>query len=281
MSNLLIAIKRIIDNPIIEIKEFYSGKNRANSVGAALELYIRDLFADTFDSEEPDRMTKTSEVFSYIGTQNNPPDLMIRQGDAIEIKKVESPNVPLNLNSSYPKAKLFSDNPLITRPCVQCEEWSVKDMIYVVGYTSDTNINYLWFIYGDCFCADREFYELIKGTIKQGITNIPNVELADTKELGSVKRVDPLQITNLRIRGMWTIENPHKIFSYLLLADSEANFQLFCLMRKQKFDTFNDAEKDYLLNLKKENYTFRELQILNPSNPAEMIDSIMINYKIK
>ena len=37
---------------------------------------------------------------------------------------------------------------------------------------------------------------------------------AETKELGRVNQVDPLGITNLRIRGMWQIETQEK---YLII----------------------------------------------------------------
>lgn len=53
--------------------------------------------------------------FSYIGNQNNPPDLMIKHGDAIEIKKIQTANANLVLNSSYPKDKLYANNPMITK----------------------------------------------------------------------------------------------------------------------------------------------------------------------
>ena len=108
MSNLLKAIKSIVDNPIIKVKDFYSGRNRANSVGEALENYVKDIFANSFELPEVERLEKFKEVFSYLGNQNNPPDIILRNGDAIETKKVQSPTSALALNSSYPKAKLFA-----------------------------------------------------------------------------------------------------------------------------------------------------------------------------
>lgn len=107
MSNLLQAIKTIVDNPIIKVKDYYTGRNRANSVGEALENYVKDIFANSFDLSEQERMQKFNEIFSYLGNQNNPPDIMLRNGDAIETKKVQSPSSALALNSSYPKSKLL------------------------------------------------------------------------------------------------------------------------------------------------------------------------------
>jgi hypothetical protein len=280
MSNLLIAIKSIVENPIIKIKDFYTGRNRANSVGEALENYVKDIFANSFELSETDRLQKFNAVFSYNGNTHNPPDLMIKNGDAVEIKKVEKQTTALALNSSFPKSKLFKDSPMLTTHCKNCEEWVEKDIVYVVGHTNNSEIKSLWFVYGDCFCADKEVYEKIKTRIKDGILEIPNIEFADTNEIGGVRKIDPLGITNLRIRGMWHIENPHKIFSYLNKVDSRAKFQVFCLMKSEKFNSFPTADKEALRNLTKENYTFEDIKIKNPNNPAQLLDCKLITFKV-
>jgi hypothetical protein len=280
MSNLLQAIKLIVENPIIKVKDYYTGRNRANSVGEALENYVKDIFANSFELSEVDRLQKFNEVFSYLGNQNNPPDIILRNGDAIETKKVQSPTSALALNSSYPKSKLFADSPMLTQACKNCEEWTEKDIVYIVGHTNDTDIKYLWFVYGDCFSADKEVYEKIKKTISSGITEIPDVEFTETNELGKVKKVDPLGVTDLRIRGMWHIENPHKIFSYLNKVDANATFQVLCLMKTEKFNSFPTADKMALQSLTKANYSFEDTQIKNPNNPAQLLDCKLITFKV-
>lgn len=280
MSNLLKAIKSIVENPIIQVKDFYSGRNRANSVGDALENYVKDVFANSFELSELERNQRFSEVFSYLGNQNNPPDIMLRNGDAIETKKVQSPIAALALNSSYPKAKLFSDSSMLTQACKSCEDWVEKDIIYVIGYTNDTDIKYLWFVYEDCFSADKEVYEKIKQTISSGIIEIPNVEFTETNELGKVRKVDPLGITDLRIRGMWHIQNPHKIFSYLNKIDNDAKFQVICLMKHEKFESFPTEDKNALINFSTQNYAIENVKIKSPNNPAQLMDCKIITYKV-
>ncbi|HBF88452.1 MAG TPA: restriction endonuclease [Bacteroidales bacterium] len=280
MTNILKAIKNIVENPIIQVRDFYSGRNRANSVGEALENYVKDVFANSFNEQEAERNLKFNEAFSYLGNQNNPPDIILRNGDAIETKKVQSLTSALALNSSYPKSKLYVESPMLTQACKKCETWSEKDIIYVVGCTNDSDIKYLWFVYGDCFVADKEIYERIKNTISIGINSIPNVEFTETNELGKVKRVDPLGITDLRVRGMWHIENPHKIFSYLNVADNSAKFQVICLMKTEKFNSFSDEDKNSLLNLKVDNYKIADTKIKNPNNPAQLIDAKLITFKV-
>ena len=124
---------------------------------------------------------------------------MIKGGDAIEVKKTQSANTSLALNSSYPKTNLRSISPMITKECKECEDWTVKDLIYCVGHTTDTNVKSLWMVYGNSYAAKHETYQRIKTTISKGIETIPDVVFADTKEIGRVNQVDPLGITNLRI----------------------------------------------------------------------------------
>ena len=54
-----------------------------------------------------------------------------------------------------------------------------------------------------------------------------------TVELGRINRVDPLGITNLRIRGMWMIANPLRVFEYVYKYNSRQNFALIALMKKE------------------------------------------------
>ena len=142
MTNILEAIVSIANNPVFEIKNLYLGRNRMNNVGEALESFIKDAFADSLHIvDEQERIKKHSEIFSWLGNQNHPPDIMIRGGDAIEVKKTQSANSDLALNSSYPKSNMQSSNPMITQECRYCEEWVEKDLIYCVGHTSDESIN--------------------------------------------------------------------------------------------------------------------------------------------
>ncbi|NLA23458.1 MAG: NgoPII family restriction endonuclease [Bacteroidales bacterium] len=85
MTNILEAIANITQNPISEIKNHYSGRNRINNIGEALELFIKDAFANTINIEdEQEKIRKYNEKFSWLGNQNHPPDIMIKGGDAIE-----------------------------------------------------------------------------------------------------------------------------------------------------------------------------------------------------
>lgn len=276
MTNILEAIYNIVNHKNFAIREFYSGRNRANSMGEALENYIKDAFADTFDSDDEQNRLKTyNQEFSWLGSQNNPPDIMIKGGDAIEVKKTQSANSSLALNSSYPKTDLRHTSPMITSECRDCEEWTVKDLIYCVGHTSDTNIKSLWMVYGSSYAAKHETYQRIKTTISDGIKTIPDVVFADTKELGRVNQVDPLGITNLRIRGMWQIENPRKVFNYLH-EPTDKEFELVCIIPLEKYNSFPNESKSKLEGITEKGFSIEDKQIKNPNNPAKLMDCKLI-----
>lgn len=276
MTNILEAIYNIVNHKNFAIREFYSGRNRANSMGEALENYIKDAFANTFDSDDEQSRLKTyNEEFSWLGSQNNPPDIMIKGGDAIEVKKTQSANSSLALNSSYPKTDLRHTSPMITSECRDCEEWTIKDLIYCVGHTSDTNIKSLWMVYGSSYAAKHETYQRIKTTISDGIKTIPDVVFADTKELGRVNQVDPLGITNLRIRGMWQIENPRKVFNYLH-EPTDKDFELVCIIPIEKYSSFPSESKSKLEGITEKGFSIEDKQIRHPNNPAKLIDCKLI-----
>jgi hypothetical protein len=162
MTNLLIAITNIINNPINDIVATYKVSNRANSVGDALERYVKDIFCNSLAENNFAKKDKIyTKYFSYLGNQNNPPDAIIRNSGAIEIKKIENFTSALALNSSHPKDKLYADDSRITAECRDCEEekWQQKDIIYAVGVApSKTNkIRALWLVYGDCYAAKKRF----------------------------------------------------------------------------------------------------------------------------
>jgi len=283
MSNILKAFIHIFNNYKVNIKDITSGNNRANNMGEGLESYVKNIFANTIDEiDEQKRLEELERIYSYQGNKNNPPDLMLKNSDAIEIKKLESNSTTIALNSSYPKDKLYSDSPMITKACKESEKWTIKDMLYAIGFIpkGTNNLKSLWLVYGDCFCADKGVYERIKNTISEGITEIPNVEFTHTKELGKVKKVDPLGITDLRIRGMWHIDNPSKIFSYIHTYDGTKDFQLICLMKEKKYNSLPKEDKDIIEKIDNINVNIENVKIKDPNNPVKLINAKLLIFKI-
>ena len=280
-KNIIDAIINIVKNPILELREYSISHNRANSMGEALEEYIKDIFSGTlFENDKNKRLEIISEVFSYLGNTNNPPDSILRGGDAIEVKKIENKSSSLALNSSYPKAKLYSNSSMITDACRNCEEWEEKDIIYAIGTCEKNKLTSLIFVYGEDYAAENKIYENVKNKIKFGIETINGLEFSETNEIGRVNRVDPLGITYLRIRGMWGIENPIKVFDYIYERDNTKQFNFIALINEDKYNSFLNREE--LENLEKENkyLEIKNVKIKNPNNPAQLRSAKLITFKI-
>ena len=243
-------------------------------MGEALQKFIADAFADTFEiTNEEQRNIKYEKTFSYQGNQNNPPDAIIRGGDAIEIKKVEG-NKPktIPLNSSYPKDKLYANSSMITDECRKCEDlWKEKDIIYTVGIIQDKYLKSLCFVYGEDYAASPDIYEKIKNAIKNGISKIPHIEFAKTNEISRVNRVDPLGITYLRVRGMWGIDIPFEVFNYITNKQ-----KYFAIINVKKYNSF--PEKSRQLIEKSKGIVITDHKIKNPNNPAKLKDVKLICF---
>ncbi len=117
------------------------------------------------------------------------------------------------------------------------------------------------------------------GKITDGIIEIPNVELEETKELGRVNRVDPLGITNLRIRGMWQIQNPRRVFNYLHVATNN-KFELVSLIPTEKYNSFPTESIKKIENLCNQNFTIENINVRDPNNPANLIEAKLIKFII-
>ena len=281
MSNVIDAIINLVSRPIINVKSYYQGRNRANNAGDALEEYVKDLFAGTFENSESVRLEKIKKTFSYLGNSSNPPDIILKNGDAIEVKKIESNNAAVALNSSYPKQKLFRDSSMINKKCRECDggTWLEKDMLYVVGVVGkNEELCHLCMVYGIDYCAGDEVYSKIKTAIKRGVESIEGIGFSESKELGHVNKVDPLGITYMRVRGMWGIDNPWKVFSYVYRRDVNKRFNFMSIISNDKWNTFDNV--DSLINMAKNDsrLMIKDVEIKNPDNIYKLKSAKLIEF---
>lgn len=274
------AIVNLVKNPVTLLVREYHSRNRANNAGDALEEYVKDLFAGTFDMREDERLERLESVFSYLGNNSNPPDAMLRGGDAIEVKKIETVDASLALNSSYPKHTIRADSPMISEACRNAEDWREKDMLYVVGSVHNNMLKHLVMVYGLDYCASESCYQRLKTHIAEGVNAIEGVEFAETKELGRVNRVDPLGITYLRVRGMWGIENPWTVFKYVYRRDMRMKLNFMALINERKWQTLPDTGR--LLELSKHNPRLKvsDVKIKDPDNPAHLNAAKLIQFDV-
>ena len=141
-------------------------------------------------------------------------------------------------------------------------------------------LNSLCMVYGIDYAADNSTYEKIKEIIVSGVNNIPDVEFAPTNEIAKVKKVDPLGITDLRVRGMWSIENPFKVFNYIYRRDFDKKFNFMCVIRETKYSSFEN--KSLIENCvgSIQGFNIVDVKIKNPNNPALLENAKLITFQI-
>jgi len=283
MTNILEAIYNISQLKDLKIKNIKFGNNRAVSVGEGLESFVKDAFTNTFNElNKKKRQDKYNEIFSYQGSKRTPPDLMIKGGIAIEVKKTESLTSELQLNSSHPKAKLYSSSKLINKHCRDSKEdkWTEKDFVYVIGHIpKGTNtLSSIWFIDGSIYAADEDVYLNLKDSLTENLENNAEIDFSPTNEIGRVNFVDPLKITNLRIRGMWLLQPPYKAFDYVHNYNENKKFQCIAILSVSNYNAM--PEKSRKLIEESEQITIEEVDTLDPNNSVAYIKSKLIRFEI-
>jgi chloramphenicol O-acetyltransferase len=169
---------------------------------------------------------------------------------------------------------------MITQACRNCEKWETKDIIYSIGTVFGEKLKLLWMVYGDCYAASSEVYERVSNKISEGVNELPGVEFSDTNELGRVNKVDPLGITYLRIRGMWGIDHPNKVFNYVVKYDGSRRFSFFALMRTAKYNSFLRIDREAIEAIKNKSLLISDVEIKDPDNPAKFIPAKLIQFSM-
>ncbi len=279
-NNIIKAITNIVNFGNFDLKDYATKSHiRINAVGEQLEFFVKDSIAGSFNIEKEKKDEKYSKVFSWLGNQNHPPDIIIKNSDAFEIKKIENQKSSLALNSSPPKNKLLASDVRITKDCRECEggEWKEKELFYVIGHTKSSKLRYIFFIQGTCYAASHAVYNKVHDPIKKEVDSVLDsleLEKGKTIEIGKVKRVDPLGITELRIRGMWQIQNPLKVYEDFCSISDKEKFHLFALLRKEKYDSFPKEDIEELENHPE--IEVKGIKIKDPNNPAKLIEAKLI-----
>jgi hypothetical protein len=84
----------------------------------------------------------------------------------------------------------------------------------------------------------------------------------------------------MRVRGMWGIENPWKVFEYVYKRDKSRKFNFMCIINQDKWDRFENTQE--LIDLSKINSSLNifSIRIKNPDNPAQLKNAKLITFYI-
>lgn len=292
MRNIINAIMSLVEQQEFTIKPVQYPKNIANQLGASFEAYGKMLFAGINAGSDEGECAKLLELeFSHLGEQNNPPDAIIRGGDAIEFKKLESDSSCMPLNSSFPKHDLRSDSPFITVACRHAERWDKKEILYVVGVVRKNFLNRMWMVYGSEYCASAETYLRLRNSL-QSVVRDKIDELGgyimdeSSKEPARVKEgIDPLNITRFRLRAMWEMQTPWMVFreeyqdviaKHRKMWQSK-EFEFVAIVGNQKWMTLeNRKDLEVMVDKQTPGLGIYDIHVKNPDNVNQKVRAKMI-----
>lgn len=287
-TNVLRALENIAAENATDLR-VYSDKSliRINRVGELLEYYVKEAFAGTFNLPRNQENDVFKRLFSYQGDQNHFPDLMISGGDAIEIKKHERQSGIIALNSSPPRAMLYRDDSFITEECRNSDggNWVSRDLFYGVGTVTGGKLKTLHFAQGKCFVKGDELYSKIHKTLKDEVEKSIdklNLKKSKTKELGRVKEVDPLCLSDLRVRGMWQIVSPSRHFGRLLSYNQELTFQAAAIMTIEKYNEMRRQLSDFsptLLGTSFDDLNVQFVDFPDPNEPTNILKGALVKVE--
>ena len=98
--------------------------------------------------------------------------------------------------------------------------------------------------------------------------------------MAKVKKVDPLGITDLRVRGMWSIASPFKVFDYICKRDLSKSFNFTCIINQEKYHSFNNTILIENLIGRIDGFNIQDVYIKNPNNPAQLKSAKLISFSV-
>jgi hypothetical protein len=289
MTNIITAMVSII-NAYKNKKAFSTDKGaygiRINNWGAYLEDFVTAAFSGSLLINDLKKRQELKEkAFCYTGSLNFSPDLMLKNcGPAIEVKKHASDTGGLRLNSSPPRQTLRKADKRIASAARTVENWEERQIIYAIGTVPDSSniVKSIQLVYGDCFAANHEFYDRAESKIREQLDERDaenSVKKYEGNELGRMNAVDPLKASYLRVRGIWEMKNPLRIFKEEGITDYSLSegFTLLAMMKKAEFDKLSKEDTEALTQLKK--YAeVKNVKIINPDNTAQRLDAVLVKY---
>lgn len=232
-NNALTAINRIVKFGNNDLKRYATNEfGRINTIDKQVESYIKDAIAGSFKLSRKQKPTHYAKIFSYFGNQNNPPNIIIKNGDAFEINRIDRPFASLAQNISPPKDVLSVSDKRVTKACRNCESkpWKQKDLFYIIGNAKKGIINYLLFVQGTCYITSHDAYDKIK------------------RELKKIYKGDSFDFNSKGDR----IKNPLAYFRKYLKYNPN-KFSIYAIIETQKYLSFSkkdriELEKLYLFS---------------------------------
>ncbi|WP_237202944.1 NgoPII family restriction endonuclease [Rothia endophytica] len=256
-SDIIIALHNIMDRNSTILAPIFRSDGSANAAGDSLEYFVKDMFSPgnraAQHGNEQAKEQAYSEYLSWTGNSSNFPDFIVKGGVGVEPKKIQSASFSnLSLNSSYPKGYITpqTQNMPAASSIREPEPWTRKEVVYAVGNLPKgqevaNKLKYLWLVYGNTFIADDVIYQSAIQDIREALSNLRGNMMADSKELGRVYGIDPLENTNLRVRGMYELKHPAIAFKDVLddldLSFPENSTEIYTVILKSNYEELGEV----------------------------------------
>lgn len=291
-TNALIALNNIFQRNSTRLTPIFRSNGSANAAGDSLEYFIKDMFctgAEKYQYDhEKDRVY--NQFLSWSGDSSHFPDMIVAGGVGVEPKKVNNESeANIALNSSFPKDYIYPTTQNV--PQLSEKNWQKKPIIYAVGNLNtkkgidENKLFSLWLTYGNTFVADRNVYLSMVNEIRGAIRNASNADLVDSKELARAKGIDYLKYTNLRVRGMYELRHPAKVFGEYVenLNFPKNKSHIYLVMLKSEFDSikndmdsqWNDLEKSLQHFMDEGKLTKLDVQLPDPNDLNNKLGAII------
>ena len=244
--------------------------------GKPFEIFAKNMFAECLGALSSHVDAAWERTFSWRGSANHPPDFMIRGGDAIEVK-IHGGIGQIQLNSSPPKRTLKVTDPRIQDGCRTCEDWSEKDFLYFIGKANEEFVEALWLIDGTCIADKESTYDIIFDKLALTVSDLGG---EPGNEIGRLNNVDPLRATSLRVRAMWLLEHPARIFQPFLIPPEQGVFVLNCLISAKKWDAYSTKEIEDVMALKSHGLVTQRIEIPNSGSLGQLQEAVHVSWKV-
>lgn len=296
-SDVIIALHNILKRNSSVLSPIYRSDGSANAAGDSLEYFMKDMFSPGNEAaQHPTEETKQNvyrKYLSWTGNSSNFPDFIVRGGVGVEPKKVEGDSASnIALNSSYPKDYITPQTQNVPRVITE-DPWDRKEIVYAVGSLPrvkkgaprPTKLSSLWMVYSNTYVANASTYQSVISDIREVLEGLPGEMMQDSKELGRVYGIDPLKYTNLRVRGMYELKHPERVFGDLVKEDikdfPQGVTKIYLVILKSDYEKLGqdvDLSDDYhnlddfyaARRLKK-----KEVRVSDPNNSDGEIDVII------
>lgn len=293
-TNVIIALNNIFKRNSTRLTPIFRSNGSANAAGDSLEYFIKDMFCTGASQYQYDHEKEQiyKKYLSWTGDSSHFPDFIVKGGVGVEPKKQNSATANLSLNSSYPKDYIKPDTqnvPTLKTPGFSETGWTKKPIIYVAGHLNtkkgpDENKLYsLWMVYGNTIVAHNTKYLSLINEIRDAIKLNTDAKLTNSKELARAKGIDTLKYTNLRVRGMYELEHPAKIFDKYLqgLNLPKNKSHVFVVMLKSNYDAikkdmgnnWEPLHNDLQQYINKGVLNQVDVQLPDPNDPNNKLDA--------